>query len=91
MSRWAIGVKLALVSTRARVCDAGVGAGRFDGRRRRVHQRDFRGLINIPVYVRDVSGTPLGVDQGAGNLQAISFRVVPTPASAIALRMVAAT
>ncbi|GEM_PF-5872538 len=42
-------------------------------------------VVNVPIYIRDKSGTPLGVDQSSGNkLQAFSFRVTPTPASAVA-------
>jgi hypothetical protein len=39
--------------------------------------------VAVPVYIRDVSGTPLGVDQGAGlRIQAYSIKVdyMPTPA-----------
>src|SRR5204863_6884445 len=42
-------------------------------------------VINIPVFVRDVSGTPVGVDKPLGNLiDAFGFQVIPTPVEAIA-------
>lgn len=42
-------------------------------------------VVRVPVFIRDTSGTPLGVDQPAGSrIQAFSFRITPTPASAIA-------
>jgi hypothetical protein len=40
--------------------------------------------VDIPVYVRDVGGTPLGVDQPAGSkIQSFSIRVNYSPSSAI--------
>jgi hypothetical protein len=40
--------------------------------------------VDIPVYVRDVGGTPLGVDQAAGSkIQSFSIRVNYSPSSAI--------
>ena len=42
------------------------------------------GTVPVPVYVRDVSGTPLGVDQGAGmRIQGVSFRATFSPAAAV--------
>lgn len=41
--------------------------------------------VHVPVYVSDVSGTALGVDRPAGSkIQAVSFRVAPSPTGAIA-------
>ena len=41
--------------------------------------------IDVPVYVRDASGTPLGVDQPAGSkIQSFSIKVGYSPASAVA-------
>jgi hypothetical protein len=38
----------------------------------------------VPVYVRDVAGSPLGMDQAAVNrIQGIGFKVVYSPASAV--------
>lgn len=43
------------------------------------------GVANVPVYVRDVSSTPLGSDQGSANrIQAIAFKVTWSPANAVA-------
>jgi hypothetical protein len=40
--------------------------------------------ITIPVYIRDTSGTPLGIDQPAGNrIQSYSITVNYSPASAV--------
>ena len=40
--------------------------------------------VDVPVFVRDVSGTPLGVDQPAGSkIQSFSIRVAYAPASAV--------
>jgi hypothetical protein len=40
--------------------------------------------VDIPVFVRDVSGTPLGVDQPAGSkIQSFSIKVNYSPSSAI--------
>jgi uncharacterized protein YjdB len=40
--------------------------------------------VDVPVYVRDVSGTPLGVDQPAGSkIQSFSVKVTYAPASAV--------
>jgi len=42
------------------------------------------GTVDIPVYVRDTAGTPLGVDQPAGSkIQSFSIRVNYSPASAV--------
>ena len=42
------------------------------------------GTVDIPVSIRDVSGTPLGVDQPAGShIQSYSIKVDYAPASAI--------
>ncbi|HEY0144208.1 MAG TPA: VCBS repeat-containing protein [Thermoanaerobaculia bacterium] len=40
--------------------------------------------VEVPVYLRDVSGTPLGTDKGAGSkIQGVAFRVRISPASAV--------
>src|SRR5438128_495751 len=40
--------------------------------------------VDIPISIRDVSGTPLGIDQPAGShIQAYSIRVMYAPASAV--------
>src|SRR5438045_2432857 len=40
--------------------------------------------VDIPVSVRDVGGTPLGVDQPAGSkIQSFSIKVTYAPASAV--------
>ena len=40
--------------------------------------------INVPVYIRDVSGTPLGIDQPVGSrIQSYSITVNYSPASSI--------
>jgi hypothetical protein len=40
----------------------------------------------VPVYVRDVAGTPLGMDQAAVNrIQGVGFKIVYSPASAVSL------
>ena len=40
--------------------------------------------VDVPVYIRDVSGTPLGKDQPAGSkIQSISIRVTYAPAAAV--------
>jgi hypothetical protein len=42
------------------------------------------GTIDIPISIRDVSGTPLGIDQPAGSrIQSYSLKVDYAPASAI--------
>ena len=42
------------------------------------------GVANVPVYVRDVSGSPLGVDQPPGShIQSYSIKVNYSPASAV--------
>ena len=39
---------------------------------------------SVPVYLRDVSGTPLGGDAGAGNrIQSVAFRVIYAPVEAV--------
>ncbi|HET7436082.1 MAG TPA: IPTL-CTERM sorting domain-containing protein [Thermoanaerobaculia bacterium] len=41
-------------------------------------------VVNVPVYIRDVSGTPLGIDQPAGSrIQSFSIKVNYAPASAV--------
>jgi hypothetical protein len=43
------------------------------------------GSIDIPVYIRDISGTPLGMDQPPGSkIQSYSIKVDYSPASAVA-------
>lgn len=40
--------------------------------------------VTVPVYIQDVSGTPLGIDQPAGNrIQSYSITVNYSPASAV--------
>jgi hypothetical protein len=40
--------------------------------------------VDVPVYVRDAAGTPLGVDQGSGfKIQAFSIKVSYAPAAAV--------
>lgn len=42
------------------------------------------GAAVVPLYVRDVSGSPLGVDQASGNrIQGLSFRVSYSPAGSV--------
>lgn len=42
------------------------------------------GLVDVPVYIRDVSGTPIGGDQPAGSkVQAYSIKVTATPPGAV--------
>ena len=42
------------------------------------------GSVDVPVYIRDTSGTPLGLDQPPGSrIQAYGIRVTATPSSAI--------
>ncbi len=44
--------------------------------------------IEVPVYARDVSATPLGVDQPAGSrIQSLSYKVTFTPASSVASKL----
>jgi hypothetical protein len=44
----------------------------------------FGGPIDVPVYIRDTSGTPLGVDQPAGSkIQSFSIKVDYSPASVV--------
>jgi hypothetical protein len=41
-------------------------------------------LVDVPVYIRDVSGTPLGIDQPPGSrIQSYSIKVDYAPASAV--------
>ncbi len=43
-----------------------------------------RALVEVPIYLRDLSGTPLGVDRPAGQrLQGLSLSVVYSPAAAV--------
>src|SRR5947207_2483097 len=43
-------------------------------------------VVNVPVFIRDVSGTLLGVDRPLGSrIDAFGFNVFPNPASAIPL------
>lgn len=40
--------------------------------------------VTVPVYIRDVAGTPLGMDQpGSSRIQGISFRISFSPSSAV--------
>src|SRR4051812_247889 len=40
--------------------------------------------VNVPVYIRDTSGTPLGIDQPPGSrIQSYSIKVNYSPASAV--------
>ena len=40
--------------------------------------------VDVPIYIRDVSGTPLGMDQPAGSkIQSFSIKVSYAPASAV--------
>src|ERR1051325_202570 len=40
--------------------------------------------VDVPVYIRDVSGTPLGIDQPSGSrIQAYSIRINYSPAAAV--------
>ncbi|HEX7809841.1 MAG TPA: IPTL-CTERM sorting domain-containing protein [Thermoanaerobaculia bacterium] len=42
------------------------------------------GVVDVPVYIRDTSSTPLGIDQPAGSrIQSYSIRVTYAPASAV--------
>lgn len=42
------------------------------------------GVVDVPVYIRDTSGTPLGIDQPAGSrIQSYSIRVTYAPAVAV--------
>lgn len=42
------------------------------------------GIADVPVYIRDVSGTPLGIDKPAGSrIQSYSIKVNYSPASAV--------
>lgn len=42
------------------------------------------GIADVPVYIRDTSGTPLGIDQPAGSrIQSYSIKVTYSPASAV--------
>lgn len=42
------------------------------------------GAVNVPVYIRDLSGTPLGLDQPPGSrIQSYSIKVNYSPASAV--------
>jgi hypothetical protein len=44
----------------------------------------FGGPVDVPVYIRDTSGTPLGRDQPAGSkIQSYSIKVDYSPASAV--------
>jgi len=44
----------------------------------------FGGPVDVPVYIRDTSGTSLGVDQPAGSkIQSYSIKVDYSPASAV--------
>jgi len=43
-----------------------------------------RNVVDVPVYIRDVSGTPLGIDQPPGSrIQGYSIKVNYAPASAV--------
>ena len=42
------------------------------------------GVVNVPVYIQDLSGTPLGLDQPAGSrIQSYSIKVNYSPPSAV--------
>jgi hypothetical protein len=42
------------------------------------------GLVDVPVYIRDLSGTPLGIDQPSGSrIQSYSIKVTCTPPAAV--------
>jgi hypothetical protein len=42
------------------------------------------GVVDVPVYIRDTAGTPLGIDQPPGSrIQSYSLRVTYSPASAV--------
>jgi hypothetical protein len=42
------------------------------------------GTVDVPVFIRDVSGTPLGIDQPPGSrIQSFSIKVDYSPASAV--------
>ena len=42
------------------------------------------GVVDVPVFIRDASGTPLGIDQPAGSrIQSYSIRVTYAPTSAV--------
>jgi hypothetical protein len=42
------------------------------------------GIIDVPVYIRDASGTPLGLDQPPGSrIQSYSIKVTYSPASSV--------
>ena len=46
--------------------------------------------LEVPVYARDVSATPLGIDQPAGSrIQSLSYKVTFTPASSVASKLFA--
>jgi len=46
--------------------------------------------LEVPVYARDVSATPIGVDQPAGSrIQSLSYKVTFTPASSVASKLFA--
>lgn len=43
-------------------------------------------LVDVPIYIRDVAGTPLGVDQPPGSkIQSYSIKVDYAPASAVSI------
>jgi len=42
------------------------------------------GAVDVPVYIRDTSGTPLGIDQPAGSrIQSYGIRITASPAGAV--------
>lgn len=44
--------------------------------------------VEVPIYIRDVAGTPLGSDQPAGaRIQAIAFKIVYDPAKIASIRV----
>jgi hypothetical protein len=73
------------------------GRGRFVRRGRRgpadssdvvtvatVTANDNGGPIDVPVYIRDTAGTPLGIDQPFGSrIQSYSIQVLYSPAAAV--------
>jgi len=49
-----------------------------------VGEVEGNGVVNLPVYIRDTSATPLGIDQPAGSrIQSYSIRVTYLPTAAV--------
>jgi hypothetical protein len=74
MRRLAILLLLAATATAAHAADSvTVGSATANG-----------SSVTVPVYVRDTSGTPLGMDQPSGSrIQSFSIKVTYAPASAV--------